>query len=144
MNNTLEALNITRGILLETIVDIGTRISEIQQAENKPSYDWDDASIICELNGCQYLLGPESENKLTWEDAKVWCESVGGELPEREILLLAYLNETIKNLFKGSWYWSSTEFNATTAWRQNFSYGGQVNNDKDGTNYVRAVRKVLI
>jgi len=34
-----------------------------------------------------------------------------------------------------------TEFNATNAWKQNFSNGNQNNNNKNNTNYVRAVRK---
>ena len=46
--------------------------------------------------------------------------------------------------FAAAWYWSSTEFNATDAWTQYFSFGAQTNSGKNYTNYVRAVRKVLI
>ncbi|MDO9140943.1 MAG: DUF1566 domain-containing protein [Methylobacter sp.] len=42
------------------------------------------------------------------------------------------------------YYWASTEFTATTAWKQSFSHGGQDNGTKGTTHYVRAVRKVLI
>ncbi len=36
---------------------------------------------------------------------------------------------------------NTTEFNATNAWKQNFSNGNQNNNNKNNNNYVRAVRK---
>jgi hypothetical protein len=42
------------------------------------------------------------------------------------------------------YYWASTEFVATNAWRQYFGHGNQHNNYKDFSYYVRAVRKVLI
>lgn len=34
-----------------------------------------------------------------------------------------------------------SEFNASNAWKQNFSNGNQNNNNKTNANYVRAVRK---
>lgn len=46
--------------------------------------------------------------------------------------------------FEASYYQSSTEFNATGAWVQNFSDGDQNGFDKNGNYFVRAVRKVLI
>ena len=46
--------------------------------------------------------------------------------------------------FSASWYWSSTEFNATSAWEQDFYNGNQTNYSKTNNYYVRAVRKVLI
>ncbi len=143
MSTTLEALQLTRTLLLRAVVDVETQITEIG-AESAPGYDWDNAPVICELDGYRYLLGPESENKLVWKDAKAWCESVGGELPGREILLLAYLNEPAKGLFKEEWYWSSTEFSSNGAWGQLFSHGYEDNYNKLNNNSVRAVRKVLI
>ena len=38
------------------------------------------------------------------------------------------------------YYWSSTEYGFSSAWRQIFSDGGQVNYPKNHTFYVRAVR----
>jgi hypothetical protein len=108
------------------------------------SYDWDRAPIICELDGYRWLLGPEAEDELNFADAKVWCESVGGELPPRDILLQCCLNEDIKSGFKTSWYWSSTEFNATDAWGQYFYNGYQNGYGKYGNGFVRAVKKVKI
>lgn len=115
------------------------------------SFNWDEAPVICELNGYRWLLGKEADDELDWQDAKDWCEAVGGELPTREVLLMAYLNEDIKPLFKEFWHWSSTEFNATGAWRQTFTNGNQTftngnqtYGNKTSNYYVRAVRKVLI
>ena len=46
--------------------------------------------------------------------------------------------------FSTSYYWSSTEFDATNAWKQNFGTGNQNYYSKTNYYYVRAVRKVLI
>jgi len=40
-------------------------------------------------------------------------------------------------------YWSSTEFNATNAWLQNFLNGNQTSRTKANYGYVRATRRVL-
>jgi len=135
----------------ETVsMDNQQKIKELQEqiealkAQEHVAYDWNKDPIICELNGFRWHLGPESDEEMNWADAKVWCESVGGELPPREVLLMCYINEDIKPSFKTSWYWSSAEFLATFAWKQAFSYGPQYNNTKDTTNYVRAVKKVKI
>ena len=48
--------------------------------------------------------------------------------------------ENIAFAFAADNYWSSTEFDATNAWNQNFNNGNQNNNNKDNSNYVRAVR----
>ena len=37
-------------------------------------------------------------------------------------------------------YWSSSEYDSTNAWNQNFNNGNQNSNNKNNTNYVRAVR----
>ena len=42
--------------------------------------------------------------------------------------------------FASAFYWSSTENNANNAWNQNFSGGGQNNDNKNNTNQVRCVR----
>ncbi len=48
-------------------------------------------------------------------------------------------------LFVSSYYWSSTENNATNAWNQNFGNGNQNNNNnKNNNRYVRAVRKLTM
>jgi len=42
--------------------------------------------------------------------------------------------------FAADYYWSSSEYSATNAWKQNFNNGNQNNNNKNNSNYVRAVR----
>ena len=110
----------------------------------KDQFNWEEAPVICELNGVTWLLGQESDKKLNWEEAISWCESVGGELPSREILLHCYMNEAIKKEFASTNYWSSTEDDANGAWTQNFGNGGQGNYYKNGSNYVRAVRRLVV
>jgi hypothetical protein len=123
---------------------IGRATELLAQPEQEQSFNWNDAQVICELNGYRWLLGPEAEYKLNFADVKVWCQSVGGELPPRDIFLQCFMNEDTKSEFKTSWYWSSTEFNATAAWLQNFGNGHQYNTYKGSANYVRAVKKVKV
>ena len=108
----------------------------------KEIFNWENSLVICEINGYRWHLGTEADKEMSWNDAKDWCESVGGELPPRDILLQAYLNEDIKPLFKESWYWSSTDDYTTTDWIQDFCGGNQDTNGENRTNYVRTVKKV--
>ena len=137
------SFNKDRVTIQQKIKDLENQI-EALKAQNLTNLNWNDAPIICELNGYRWHLGPEADEEMNWEDAKVWCELVGGELPPREVLLMCYLNEDIKPLFKTSWYWSSAEFNATYAWRQDFLNGCQGTSIKNDNNSVRAVKKVKI
>jgi len=54
------------------------------------------------------------------------------------------MNEDIRPLFKPECHWSGTEFDATIAWIQGFTGGGQLANTKDSNYYVRAVKRVKI
>ena len=113
----------------QEIKDLQSRITILkQQLFDDSSYDWDNAPIITTIDGIEYRLGPESPNRLTWDEAIDWCESVGGELPSREVLLICFINETIRANFKRDYYWSSTEYATNTA----------------STEWVRAVRKFAI
>ena len=129
--------------LLAIINDGFKEIKKKYEAAQK-TFDWKNKPIICELNGYRWFLGQEADKTMNWEQAIEWCQSVGGELPPRDVLLQAYLNEDINPLFKKSWYWSSTEFSASGAWGQGFLDGNQHNGSKTSTNYVRAVKKVKI
>ena len=42
--------------------------------------------------------------------------------------------------FTADYYWSSSEYSATNAWKQNFNNGNQNNNNKNNSAYVRAIR----
>jgi hypothetical protein len=48
------------------------------------------------------------------------------------------------NAFASVGYWSSTEISAIYAWRQDFFNALQYEGGKDGTNHVRAVRRVPV
>ena len=127
----------------QKIKDLENQIKALK-AQGHVAYDWSKAPVICELNGYRWYLGPEGDVELNWVDAIAWCESAGGELLPRDILLQCFMNEDIKPLFKTEWYWSSTEFYATDAWVQSFSSGDQDTSTKTSTDYVRAARKYPI
>ena len=61
-------------------------------------------------------------------------------LPSKIELNLLYLQKSVVGVW-GPYYWSSTEYDDTNAWGQDFFLGNQVNDVKyDNTYYVRAVR----
>ena len=119
-------------------------LSLINLGAAKDNFDWNNTPEICELNGYRWHLGTEADKAMNWAEAKAWCESVGGELPPRDVLLQAYLNEDIKTIFQKNWYWSGAEFNTQGAWRQFSGTGFQDYSFKTDTCYVRAVKKVKI
>jgi hypothetical protein len=108
-------------------------------------YNWDKAPTICELDGYRWVLGPEAEDAMNWDAATEWCKSVGGVLPPRAVLFLAYLNEDIKRSFANDYYWSSSEYDSDSAWYQSFYSGYQsYNGNKSDTCLVRAVKAIKI
>jgi hypothetical protein len=122
----------------------GIEKTETKQAPVAWTYDWDNTPVICELNGYRWLLGPEAEEELTWDAAVAWCKLNGGELPPREILFLASLNQDAADWFREQPYWSSTELGAPNSWTQSFFNGHQYFYSKNFCCYVRAVRRVFI
>jgi len=69
------------------------------------------------------------------------CKALGGRLPTKTELNCMYTNKaTFGNNFVASYYWSSTEYTATNAWRQYFSDGTQYFYNKSGGYFVRCVR----
>ena len=129
--------------LLAIINDGFKEIKKKYEAAQK-TFDWKNKPIICELNGYRWFLGQEADKTMNWEQAIEWCQSVGGELPPRDVLLQAYLNEDIKTIFQKDWYWSGTKFGAPNAWVQDFLTGYQFTDLKTNYSYVRAVKKVRI
>jgi hypothetical protein len=82
--------------------------------------------------------------EMNWEDAKKACEALGKgwRLPTIDELNIMYQNKSKISDFENIWYWSSTEYNSSFAWLQEFSTGGQNYYEKSSTNYVRAVRSI--
>ena len=128
---------------LKKIKELQDQICALEE-QAAESFCWHKAPVICEINGYRWELGPDSYEKMDWADAARWCKLVGGELPPRDNLLQAYLNEGIKPLFEESWYWSSTDAREQHYWAQAFGHGYQNTSFKANSYYVRAVRKVLI
>ena len=60
-------------------------------------------------------------------------------MPTKRELNLVYVQRAGVGVIN-NYYWSSTEFDSNTAWRQRFYGGNQRNLGKDSTYYVRAVR----
>jgi len=61
-------------------------------------------------------------------------------LPSKYELNLLYLQKTAVGGFASAYYWSSTEYDNFSAWKQNFDGGNQVSSIKVNTYCVRAVR----
>jgi len=57
---------------------------------------------------------------------------------------LTSFQATNADALEDSFYWSSSEFDASDAWRQYFSNGGQYHGGKDNGYRVRAVRRVAL
>lgn len=119
--------------------------------------------LICTLNGYKYFLGPEYDvdflgpeyvgkytGELDWDAAKKWCESLGEgyELPNRLVMLAICMDERAAALLsKYSYYWTSSEYNASSAWVQQWlssAPGRQTYDSKSLTYRVRAVRRSRI
>jgi len=83
----------------------------------------------------------ECLGEMNWYDAIKKCEELGGRLPTRVELLDLYDNHSDEwKDFVAAYYWSSTEYNATSAWGQSFSTGSVYNYYKTYLYYVRCVR----
>ena len=144
VQNIYEMLKLCLNTIQDVSVKLDSLMRRLEDANVSRQYQWEDSTEICELNGHVWHMGPEADVELTWEEAKAWCRSIGGELPPREVLMLASINEDIKPFFKKDVYWSATEINYSTAWVRNLHNNYEDYNDKNHVNRVIAVRKVVI
>ena len=80
--------------------------------------------------------------KMSWYDAEKACADLGDgwRLPTKYELDFMYDNRRKIGGFGDYLYWSSTEKDASDAWRQNFINGAQFYSDKDDFYVVRAVQ----
>ncbi|QRM21014.1 DUF1566 domain-containing protein [Dechloromonas sp. TW-R-39-2] len=79
-----------------------------------------------------------------WSAQMAWAKSIGGDLPTRAELLMAY--ETLPEAFQKTGYWSNTTHRSESgwAWFQHFGYGTQYYGHKDDELRARAVRRLPI
>lgn len=83
------------------------------------------------------------DERATWKKALEWARSIGGDLPTRIELSVAYANH--RALFEQAAYWSKEEDKdeAGRAWFQFFSNGHQSYGDTDYEFRARAVRRLV-
>jgi hypothetical protein len=87
------------------------------------------------------------EGHYTWREAKKACAKLGAgwRLPTKEELHEMYEKRDMVGGFTPFYYWSSTEFDSSSAWSQAFYNGIHLSNDKSSSNlHVRAVRALTI
>ena len=104
--------------------------------------------VVCEdgklANARHVILLPGDKDQIKWADAGAWAKSIGGELPTRMELLLAFKTQAKK--FKPRIYWSSETIagDESYAWGQGF-YGGSQDRWSKGNEFrARAVRRLPI
>lgn len=92
------------------------------------------------------ILLPGDHSVATWQEQMDWAKSVGGDLPTRAELVIAY--EKHRDQFKKSAYWSNMQDDdpgyAGWAWFQHFRFGSQSTSAEDGRLRARAVRRLTI
>jgi hypothetical protein len=86
------------------------------------------ADGICTSGAIQVAADYTNNSKTDWH------------LPSKDELAQLYAQRTTVGGFSTDFYWSSSEGGVGLAWYQNFYYGSQGLNFKDGTGYVRPVR----
>ena len=83
--------------------------------------------------------------EMDWDEAKKACTALGNgwRLPTKDELNLLYLNKGKISGCPSCKYWSSTEYDSSSAWKFCFDNGyACVYGLKHGTSYVRAVRSL--
>lgn len=92
-----------------------------------------------------YLL-PGDNDRATWQEQMEWAKSIGGDLPTRAELLMAY--EQHRDMFKQAAYWSNQQDTdpgySGWAWFQGFGTGSQTSGHQDFELRARAVRRLSI
>ena len=152
---------LTKTQLQQEVQDLETKLQEFREQLNSHKTvtietasvgdTLEDGSIVLQKsNGLALLVAPkntEVEAKWSKEFPEVFqaLKSQGFNpsqwfIPTKEQLLIAYRN--VPNEFSSSYYWSSTEFNATFACLVIFTLGNAYTSVKEYTNCVRAFRCV--
>ncbi|WP_186200620.1 DUF1566 domain-containing protein [Burkholderia gladioli] len=92
------------------------------------------------------ILLPGDNDDASWQDQLDWAKSIGGDLPTRAELVIAY--EKFRDQFQSDAYWSNTPDTdpgySGWAWGQHFTNGSQNDNRQSNEFRARAVRRLSI
>jgi hypothetical protein len=92
------------------------------------------------------ILLPGDNDSATWQQQMDWAKSIGGDLPTRAELVIAY--EQHRDQFQEAAYWSNTPDTdpdcSGWAWCQDFGYGLQYGDLQCYRLRARAVRRLSI
>ncbi|AIS93816.1 hypothetical protein BTHA_2734 [Burkholderia thailandensis MSMB59] len=92
------------------------------------------------------ILLPGDNDDASWQAQMDWAKSIGGDLPTRAELVIAY--EQHRDLFEKAAYWSNTLDTdpgySGWAWFQDFSNGYQYDDHQGYELRARAVRRLSI
>jgi hypothetical protein len=92
------------------------------------------------------ILLPGDNDDASWQAQMDWAKSIGGDLPTRAELVIAY--EQHRDQFKKTVYWSNTPDSdpgySGWAWCQRFGHGYQHYYRQDDGFRARAVRRLSI
>jgi|694.fasta_scaffold93440_2 hypothetical protein len=103
----------------QEIKQIYERLAVLEKQLDEEQYDWDNAPVIYTYNAVEYRMGPKAAKEMSWEDAKEWCNSVGGELPDIETMLVCQ----VLNMHKTGEYWTNVSRGIdNTAWIHRFEW----------------------
>ncbi|WP_043307174.1 DUF1566 domain-containing protein [Burkholderia glumae] len=92
------------------------------------------------------ILLPGDNDRAPWKNQMDWAKSIGGDLPTRAELVIAY--EKHRDQFRSDVYWSNTPDTdpgySGWAWCQDFGYGDQGSSHQNYEFRARAVRRLSI
>ncbi|MUV28882.1 DUF1566 domain-containing protein [Burkholderia thailandensis] len=92
------------------------------------------------------ILLPGDNDDASWQAQMDWAKSIGGDLPTRAELVIAY--EQHRDLFEKAAYWSNTLDTdpgySGWAWCQSFYLGHQITSHQLTELRARAVRRLSI
>jgi hypothetical protein len=120
----------------------------VANADASSTKQWKTANTACDTPECgtdggqdgDQLVADNTVNFLSYP-ARDYCKSIGGRLPTNSELSCMYTNRaTFGNNFGAGYYWSETEYSATTARYVGFTDGNQTSGNKTYTYYVRCVK----
>ncbi len=103
------------------------------------------AGLTTDQAGVHYaivLLPDRSDKRLTWKQAMAWAETLEAVLPTRPVSALLFAN--VKNHVEADWYWTSEEFDGSSAWGQYCTYGRQNTLPKSYEGRAVAVRLIQL